>query len=59
LSTLLKMAQVPRTSRLIQRARNTVKQAQETWPSLLEDAPSSMRKTVLERLQGGVALTQG
>lgn len=58
LATLLKLAQVPRASRLLQLARSTVADAQRLWPPLLEPAPGSMRRVVLERLQGGVMLTR-
>lgn len=57
LAQLLKLAQVPRAARLVQVARATVKLAQKEWPSLLEAAPDSMRRVILERLNGGVALT--
>lgn len=58
LEALLRLARVPRASRLMQQARATVKRAQQAWPSLLESAPESMRRAVTERLKGGVALTQ-
>ena len=58
LAQLLKLAQVPRAARLVQVARATVKLAQKEWPSLLEAAPDSMRRVILERLNGGVALTR-
>lgn len=58
LTTLLKLAQVPRASRLMQVARATVNAAQKAWPPLLEIAPASMRATVQARLRGGVALTR-
>lgn len=59
LSDLLKLAQVPRVSRLVQLARATVRRAQQEWPPLLDAAPDSMRRVVTERLNGGVALTRG
>lgn len=58
LAQLLKLGQVPRAARLVQVARATVKLAQKEWPSLLEAAPDSMRRVILERLNGGVALTR-
>lgn len=58
LGTLLQLAQVPRASRLLQVARNTVRHAQQAWPELLEAAPASMRTVVINRLNGGVALTR-
>ena len=59
LATLLKRAQVPRASRLLQVARATIRKAQAEWPHLLDIAPDSMRAVILTRLSGGVALTQG
>src|SRR5690606_8355361 len=53
LEALLRLARVPRASRLMQQARATVKRAQQAWPSLLESAPESMRRAVTERLKGG------
>ncbi len=58
LAELLKQARVPRASRLLQRARATVQQAQQEWPPLLEEAPESMRRVIRERLAGGVALAR-
>jgi serine/threonine-protein kinase HipA len=51
---LLQEADVPRRSRLIQIAKNTVKQAKADWPKLLEGAPDDMRRTIAERLNGGL-----
>lgn len=48
------LLRVPRHMALL---RNTVRQAQATWPALLQSAPPTMRTAVLERLGGGVALT--
>lgn len=58
LRTLLKLARVPRASRLLQVARAAVADAQRLWPPLLDTAPDSVRRVVLERLQGGVMLTR-
>ena len=58
MAKLLKTADVPRASRVLQVARATVRAAQEKWPQLLEVAPDSMRRVVLDRLTGGVALTR-
>lgn len=55
---LLRQAAVPRTSRLLQIAKSTVKQAQAEWPKLLEGAPVSMQRAITERLSGGVTLTK-
>ena len=57
LDGLLKGAGLLRVSRLTAIARETVRDAQERWPALLENAPPAVRATVLERLNGGVALT--
>lgn len=57
LEALLKAARLLRVSRHLQFARQTVRQAQSEWPKLLGDAPTSMQRSVLERLHGGVALT--
>ena len=58
LDDLLRRADVPRRSRLMQIAKKLVRQAQADWPGLLEDAPENMRSAVTERLKGGVALAQ-
>lgn len=58
MATLLKLAQVPRVSRLLQLARATVKNAQREWPHVLDIAPDSMRAVIEERLKGGVALAR-
>ncbi|AJP57524.1 regulator [Pandoraea vervacti] len=57
LEALIKGAGLLRSGRLMTIARETVKQAQADWPALLDDAPHAVRATVLERLNGGVALT--
>jgi serine/threonine-protein kinase HipA len=58
LEALIKRAGLLRSSRLMQLARATVKQAQADWPALLQDAPANMRVAINERLAGGVALTR-
>ena len=58
LRTLLRTADVPRVSRLVAVARDTVAMAQERWPALLVDAPDAVRASVTARLSGGVALTR-
>jgi serine/threonine-protein kinase HipA len=55
---LLRQAAVPRTSRLLQIARSTVRQAQSEWPKLLEGAPVNMQRAITERLSGGVTLAK-
>lgn len=57
LEGLLRLADVPRRIHLMRAAKNTVRQAQADWPSLLAGAPASMRRAITERLAGGVALT--
>lgn len=56
LAVLLKQAQLPRVSRVLQVAKRVVAQAKADWPALLKDAPDSMRRAITERLAGGVAL---
>ncbi len=58
LAQLLKLARVPRAARLLQVAKATARAAQAQWPDILQDAPDSMRREILERLDGGVALTR-
>ena len=58
LEALLLQARVPRRNRLMQVARQTVKQAQAVWPALLDAAPANMRDAVVERLQGGVLIAR-
>lgn len=58
LDSLLKEADVPRRNRLLQIAKDTVKQAKADWPKLLEGAPDNMRRAITERLNGGVALAK-
>lgn len=57
LEALLKGAGLLRVGRLMTIARETVHEAQAVWPTLLDDAPGAVKATVLERLNGGVALT--
>ncbi|VVD86208.1 type II toxin-antitoxin system HipA family toxin [Pandoraea sputorum] len=57
LEALLKGAGLLRVGRLMTIARETVYEAQAVWPTLLDDAPGAVKATVLERLNGGVALT--
>ncbi|VVE77511.1 type II toxin-antitoxin system HipA family toxin [Pandoraea sputorum] len=57
LEALLKGAGLLRVGRLMTIARETVHEARAIWPTLLDDAPGAVKTTVLERLNGGVALT--
>ena len=56
LEALLKAAGLLRVPRLLAIAKNTVKQAQLDWPAALKNAPASVQRAVLERLQDGVML---
>jgi serine/threonine-protein kinase HipA len=58
LNALFLGAQLARPQRLLEIAKATVKQAQEEWPAILAHAPESVRKSITERLNGGVALTR-
>jgi len=58
LAALLHEADVPRASRLVAIARETVRAAKSMWPALLVDAPDNVRASVSERLGGGVALAR-
>ncbi|MDS1141087.1 HipA domain-containing protein [Pusillimonas sp. SM2304] len=57
LKALLGNARLLRPGRYLTLARQMVKRAQADWPALLKDAPPSVQAAVLERLNGGVALT--
>lgn len=57
LESMLQSARILRRSRIVQVAKKVVSEAAAIWPSLLKDAPRSMRDSVIERLNGGVALT--
>lgn len=56
LRSLLSAADVPRVPRLLQIAKDTVKQAKARWPEVLADAPDNVRRSVERRLAGAVAL---
>ncbi len=56
LDALLEKAKVMRRKRIITVAKAVVAKAQAHWPALLQGAPDNMRRAVLERLAGGVAL---
>ncbi len=58
LRALLDTADVPRASRLVQIAKETVKQAKANWPSILLDAPDNVRASIEGRLAGAVALAR-
>jgi serine/threonine-protein kinase HipA len=49
---------VERPSRLLSAAREVVAAAKSRWPALLVDAPDNVRRSVEERLAGGVALAR-
>jgi serine/threonine-protein kinase HipA len=56
LRSLVDAAGVPRASRLVQIAKDTVKEAKAKWPGVLRDAPDNIRASIEARLAGGVAL---
>lgn len=56
IEALLAQSGVPRASRLLQLAKQTVKQAKADWPALLVEAPEAVRLAITERLAGGVAI---
>lgn len=56
LDALLAKARVMRRGRIVQVAKSVVTKARQTWPELIEQAPTSMRRAIAERLSGGVAL---
>jgi serine/threonine-protein kinase HipA len=58
LRTLIDDSGVPRAARLVQVAKDTVKQAKAKWPAILEDAPANVRKSIEARLAGGVVLAR-
>jgi serine/threonine-protein kinase HipA len=58
LRTLIDAAEVPRASRLVQVAKETVKHAKAKWPAILRDAPANLRKSIEARLAGGVVLAR-
>lgn len=53
---LLKEAGIRRASHFVSRAKSLVAQAKEQWPLILRQAPLSMEREVLRRLNGGVQL---
>jgi len=58
LASLLRQAQLPRVSRVLQVAKAVVAQAKTSWPELLKSAPETVQRAVFERLAGGVALVK-
>jgi serine/threonine-protein kinase HipA len=58
LDALLKLARVQRRSRLLQVAKGVVRQAKADWPEMLKGAPDSMRRSITERLYGGVEIAK-
>lgn len=57
LENLLKSAGLLRPGHYVRQARALVRQAQADWPALLHEAPAAVRRTVMARLNGAVALT--
>lgn len=56
---LMDAARLPRPGALLRHCRNVVEKAQAVWPAILAEAPENVRRSVSERLAGGVALTRG
>ena len=56
LDALLAEAKVMRRGRILQVAKSVATKARAKWPELLKEAPDSMRRSINERLSGGVAL---
>lgn len=56
LDALLAKAKVMRRGRIVQVAKSVATKARQAWPELLEQAPTSMRRAITERLSGAVAL---
>jgi serine/threonine-protein kinase HipA len=57
-SALLKQAGLLRHSSILRKCKELMRVAQSDWPALLKDAPLAVRRSVQERLNGGVALSQ-
>lgn len=55
---LLTQARVLRPERLLAIAKKTMQDAKRLWPELLEAAPTSVKKEVLQRLAGQVLLAR-
>ena len=58
LNILLKSAGMLRPARIVQNAKEIVKQAKDQWPLELRAAPARMRDEVTRRLQGGVVFSR-
>ena len=58
LRALLDAAGVARASRLVQIAKETVREAKAKWPAILRDAPDNVRASIEARLAGGVMLAR-
>jgi serine/threonine-protein kinase HipA len=58
LRAIVDRADVPRPARLVQLARETVREAKTKWPAILRDAPDNVRAAVEARLAGGVVLAR-
>ncbi|MBG9387420.1 type II toxin-antitoxin system HipA family toxin [Caenimonas aquaedulcis] len=57
LEALIASARLLRPAALMRLCRESVKEAQAKWPGILERAPGNVRTSVMERLNGGVALS--
>jgi serine/threonine-protein kinase HipA len=58
LQAMLKQAGLLRPGNVLRKCKELVLQAQADWPALLKDAPPAVRRSVKERLAGGVSLSQ-
>jgi serine/threonine-protein kinase HipA len=58
LEQLLRDARLLRVSNTLRIAKLAVKKAQADWPAILKGAPAAVRRSVQERLDGGVALSR-
>ncbi len=58
LAQLLQRAGVARVGAHVRKAQTLVGKMRGRWPALLEAAPTSLKTTVLARLNGGLALTK-
>jgi serine/threonine-protein kinase HipA len=58
LEALLRLARVTRVSHLMKVAKTTVQMAKDVWPSLLKEAPESVSRSIVQRLNGGVEIAE-
>ncbi len=58
LEGLIRQAGILRAPHYVRLAKQLARHAQSVWPALLKEAPVSMQRSVMQRLQGGLALTR-